>query len=230
MVFPESYDDLVLASDDDAIWNVTTLSGVPRELFRHCRKLVHLASEKEQSLKTKSTAFRLQRIIDIEHSIKAYTQGEFDAHGPHVRHDTIQHWYDYYHASNAWKYALLLYIFRVFKWDRTTTGQPAEAIALARLTLDSVKCCRTESNLQKQLLFPVFLAGAESTESSARGFIEQYCLHWYQKVRYRMFKDALVVLQQIWEKSDRDGEDTSAWWGSFVSSHDANPVDEFLFG
>lgn len=230
MVFPEAYDDLILSCDENASWNIFTLSGVPRELFRYCRELVQLASEKEQLAGMKYAIFDTARVLEVERCIKAYTQGEFNAQDLSVSGEDVQRWHDYYNASNAWKYALLLYICRVLEWDQTSDQPLAEVTSLARLILDSVKCCRSESPLQKQLLFPVFLAGSESADSYSREFVGQYCTHWYRECRYGMFKDALAVLQQLWLQKDRDSENVNVWWGSFIGSRHANPAAEFLFG
>lgn len=113
-----------------------------------------MASEKEQIIGLKYARFDPTRVSEIDRCIRAYSVGPNEYPGVADNAELVQHWHDICNAGNAWKYALLLYISRVFSWDRTTDSRLPEVTSLSRLVLDSVRCCRAESPLQKQLLFP----------------------------------------------------------------------------
>lgn len=211
------------------MWSIFTVSGVPRDLFQYCRELAQLASEKEQIAGLRYARFDTTRVLEIESCIRAYTEGESESPSIADSKELVQHWHDICNAGNAWKYALLLYISRVFKWDQSSDSHLPEITSLARLVLDSVRCCRPDSPLQKQLLFPVFLAGSECADEYSRAFVETYCEGWYQKIRYNMFREALDVLRQIWSRKDDELDEFGVWWGSFVGTRNSGgPM--FLFG
>lgn len=228
-VFPLSYYDSILAYDDDATWSIFTLSGVPRDLFKYCRELAQLASEREQIVGLRYARFDTDRVQEIDRSIRAYAVGPSEYPGVADSPELVQHWHDICNAGNAWKYALLLYISRVFSWDRTSDSRLPEVTSLSRLVLDSVRCCRSDSPLQKQLLFPVFLAGSECVDAYGQEFVKMYCEEWYRKCRYAMFREALIVLQQIWARRDQEIDRFGVWWGNFVGNRQTD-LPEFLFG
>lgn len=145
-----------MAYDDAATWSIFTLSGVPRDLFKYCRELAQLARERGQIVGLKYARFDLDRVLETERSIRTYAVGPAEYPGSANSSELVQHWHDICNAGNTWKYALLLYISRVFHWDRTDDGRLPEVTSLSMLVLDSARCCRTDSPLQKQLLFPVF--------------------------------------------------------------------------
>ncbi|KAK6366489.1 hypothetical protein LTS17_010574 [Exophiala oligosperma] len=229
-IFPASYYDLILSVDDNASWNIFTLSGVPPALFQYCRELTQLSSEKEQISNLRYAIFDNTRALELERCIREYTVGDFIlSRGTADRWESIQGWHDYYNASNAWKYALMLYISRVLKWDRKSDELLPEITTLSRLVLDSIRCCRLDSPLQKQLLFPVFLAGSESLDSYSREFVRDYCEQWYQKCRYNMFREVSALLETIWAQRDLSHDNFSVWWGSMLYTRNPN-APEFLFG
>lgn len=171
----------------------------------------------------------MRRVNEIEQHIKEYSEGEYNHLDAYVDEGMVQNWYDYHHASNTWKYALLLYICRVFKWDRTSSVPMAEILSLSRLLLDSARCCRPESNLRKQFLIPMFLAGSEANEYYSRNYVKEYCEGWYKMSRYNMFMEVADLLQEIWKQKDTQHNDFKIWWGSLIGTRQPN-VSEFLFG
>lgn len=227
-VFPTSYYDFVLSCDDSS-WNIFTISGVPRQLFQYFRELLQLASEKEQISGLKYATFDMNRVNELERYIQEYSEDGFNICDAYADEETVQNWYDYHHASNTWKYALPLYICRIFKWDRISSTPMAEILSLSRLLLDSARCCRSESNLQKQFLIPMFLAGSEATRAYSQRFVKDYCEGWYRKSRYSMFTEAADLLQQIWAQKDAQNNDFRIWGGSLIGTRQPN-VSEFLFG
>lgn len=188
-----------------------------------------MASEKEQIIGLKYARFDPTRVSEIDRCIRAYSVGPNEYPGVADNAELVQHWHDICNAGNAWKYALLLYISRVFSWDRTTDSRLPEVTSLSRLVLDSVRCCRAESPLQKQLLFPVLLAGSECVDAHGQEFVKIFCEEWYRKCRYSMFREALGLLRQIWARRDQEINPFGVWWGSFVGNRHTD-IPEFLFG
>ena len=181
----------------------------------------------------KYAKFDTTRVHELEQVIQEYTVGELGPHG--MTDDTteneekIHNWHDYRNACNAWKYAILLYLARVLKWDRVGRSRLPEATSLSRLILDSVRSCRPVSSLRKQLLFPLFLAGSESMDPYSRRFVKDYCEEWYRNSRYTMFMEALILLQDIWAQKDMKEDDYGVWWGGVIGNKP--PLGSgFLFG
>ncbi|KAL7811924.1 fungal-specific transcription factor domain-containing protein [Trichoderma gracile] len=228
-VFPPSYYDFVLSCNDDS-WNVFTISGVPRQLFPYFRELLQLAYEKEQISALRYATFDMSRVRELERYIQEYSDNGYEMLGACADEEAVQTAYDYHYASNTWKYALLLYICRVFNWDRTSNTPMAQVSSLSRQLLDSARCCRPESSLQKQFLIPIFLAGAEATGAYSRKFARDYCEGWYRESRYNMFMEAADLLEEIWkQKDDAQDEAWGIWWGSLIEPRRPN-ASEFLFG
>ncbi|OAA57626.1 hypothetical protein SPI_07285 [Niveomyces insectorum RCEF 264] len=172
---------------------------------------------------------------------------------------------DLYHCAEAWRYALLLYIERVFKWQdavwqaarearlrtqreqawvreeygepvppttRPTETEPLSGAAearplwqfLARRTLNHVASCRRSTFVQKQLMLPVFLAGAEVREESLRNDARDYCAWWGAKTRYNMFLTAGDLLEDVWQRDD------NVWWGDVFDQRAMKGETEYLLG
>lgn len=225
-VFLPTYYEAVLGNDH-ADRDIFALTGVPQELFRHMRELAELAGEKEQVARMKYAIFDTTRALELEELIRDYVICS-TSQLPESE-DPVQNWHDYYHTSNAWRYALLLYICRVLKWDRFSSDLVLEVSTLTRLILDSVRCCRPDSSLQKQLLLPVFLAGSEAMDVYSRSLVEQYCEAWYINCRYTMFKDTLALLQDVWARRDREANKFTVWWGPIVDEKQSDGSG-YLFG
>lgn len=155
---------------------------------------------------------------------------------------------DHYHCCEAFRYALLLYILRVFDHPApealTATVAPFHARLglLSRLTIDHVIAIREASPLRKQLLLALFLAGAETYSESHRQFIRDYCATWYGIYGYQMFPVAAEVLEDVWSTNDNMVTDGQCWywWGEALDrrrrhgtglSEDSEVRDlEFCFG
>ena len=237
-VFPTRYYDYVLACDDENdSWDMFSLSGVPKNLFSHLVELVQLANEKEKTAQMRWATFNMDRVFELEESILEYSHRDMKPPLTEASEEAIQHWHDCCSGVDAWKYALLLYIARVFKWERKSSIRPVGMSSLARLTLDNVRCCRNTSMVQKQLLLPVFLAGSESDDSYSRMYVQEYCEHWFHRCRYRMFRDASALMTEIWAARDGGNRDARAWWGSITDEKsretedaDSGRLQEYLLG
>lgn len=234
-IFSSQYYDFIVRCEVEDGWNMFSISGVPKELFHYLVEIVQLAHEKEQISKMRYAIFDTRRVFELEEKIAAYSQDNLPPDDTINDDEAIQHWHDCRHGVEAWKYALLLYISRVLKWTRTEDEEPPTVFSLARLTLDSVRSCRSTSMVQKQLLLPVFLAGAESKDAYARRFALDYCDEWSWKCRFHMFQDAATLLKEVWDAQDRQGDASTVWWGSVMEEEQRKAaytenVAEYLFG
>lgn len=173
--------------------------------------------------------FDLTPVVEAEQKITAWENDfgwpyeanqDISAEEAEKQHHNQQ---DRYHCSEAWRYALLIYIERVFN-KHPRRGPMAR---LVRATIDNVRCCRRTSQTQKQLLLPVLLAGSETTDEDMRDYVKEYCGHWGKKTRYNMFNSVPALLDEIWT--------TGKWWGAVIDGK-TNPsgqgqvATQFLFG
>lgn len=138
------------------------------------------------------------------------------------------------HLAEAWRFALLLYIQRVFKWDRRSHRRPPAALQLTCAIVEHTRNCRKTSQAQKQLLLPIFLAGAEARDQNMRDTVRSFCLWWGARSRYRMFYSVLTLLDEYWNLP-RHKSGNPTWWGSFldeksVAQDDTGRNIQFLFG
>ena len=136
---------------------------------------------------------------------------------------------DLHHCAEAWRYGLLIYVERVFKWNR---NGPVSSILgfLARKALNHVSACRRSTMVQKQLLLPVFLAGCETKDECLRQEARSYCAWWNDKTRYDMFLTATALLEEVWAN-----EEPLSWWGSIIDqktrfTSNGRTEKQYLFG
>ena len=223
-VFPATYYDYVLEHDRPECSNIFALTGVPKNLFQHMRELCQLANDKEEARQA-CQRMDLSRVLELEHRIRMFATEEFDPKSVPDSEDIVHSWYDYSHAASAWKYGLLLYVARVLKGDLDLGASANEISSLSRLILDDVRCCRADSQIRKQLVHPVFLAGPESMDVYSRTFVMQYFSEWLQALGYSMFREAVELLQATW--TQRDVGNSCAWWGDVTG--DQGRV-EYLLG
>lgn len=220
-------------------WTFYELSGCPEELFAWLVQLARFARENEMVESMEWATFNMTPVIRVENAIKKWRSPVFadkcsittldEENTESEDENDYQFQQDTYHCAEAWRYALLLYIERVFKWDRVS--DPSVTIGkYARSVLDHIRCCQRTSLIQKQLLLPVFLAGSETMDSDSREMVRNYCEWWTEKSRYKMFHTVSTLLEEIWQ----DPSYTS-WWGSAVdrkTKHRQSTEESmsFLFG
>lgn len=246
-VMPESYVSRLFA--DDAAESFYNVSGCPFELFRHMFRLARYAREFELAATMTCVTFRTDLVLEVERCIGEWSvEGYGDvcaavlldedtrariveegcAGGSGTVEEKANARQDLHHCAEAWRYALLLYVERVFKWDRT--GPPSPVLGLlARKTLNHVRSCRRSSMVQKQLLLPVFLAGCETKDSTLRELASDYCAWWAEKTRYDMFATTCLLLEEVWASKSE-----GAWWGSVVDDKGRIATEQspqqYLFG
>lgn len=181
--------------------------------------------------------FDMEHVLSVEKEIREWTDPEYGDIPDQLVSDTtgcdigdVAHYKeDLHHCAEAWRYGLLIYIGRVFKWQR---DQPAPSILgfLGRKTLNHVTSCRYSSMLQKQLLLPVFLAGCETSDEHLRQAARTYCSWWNERTRYDMFLTANTLLEEVWADEAAD-----SWWGSVIDQKSRSNVNsgegrQYLFG
>lgn len=222
----QSYLEHLALSQGQDEWSFYDLTGCPGDLFVHLAHLAELAKEREIAACMTWLRFDLSPVEKIEREIQNWRSPFYaDGYTPNLdslvespsdsdsEADSEEQFHsrqDRYHCAEAWRYALLIYIERVFRWDRECP-RPVMIKWLVRKTLDHVRCCRRTSQTQKQLLLPVFLAGSETSDLEMRRFTQEYCKWWANRSRYNMFNSASLLLDEIWER-----EDASSWWGSVI--------------
>ncbi|KAE8366377.1 fungal-specific transcription factor domain-containing protein [Aspergillus caelatus] len=240
-VFSQSYLDHLIHSEKKDRWSFYDLTGCPSDLVVIIFKLAELAHQSTIASTMKWLTFNLTPIVQIEEQLRSWTHSFFAAPSynqvspsvdegtgtPPLDEHTFHAHQDRHHCAEAWRHALLLYIERIFRWDRNRI-RPLSIPCLARLTLNHVRCCRRTSQTQKQLLLPVFLAGSETGDEEMRDLARGYCRWWGERSRYNMFHSVPVLLEDIW------GGDK--WWGGVVdektkgaSTAEGSNV-QFLFG
>ncbi|KAK1143722.1 hypothetical protein N8T08_006122 [Aspergillus melleus] len=149
-----------------------------------------------------------------------------DTNGAEECEESMHAQEDRHHCIEAWRHSLLLYIERIFKWDRTPSSRPSAIPRLLRITLDHVRCCRRTSQTQKQLLLPVFLAGSETSDDEMQQVVREYCQWWGERSRYNMFHSVPTLLEDVWGGNK--------WWGAVVDEKTRATGNgakvQFLFG
>jgi hypothetical protein len=244
-------------------WSFYELTGCPTELLTLLVRLAEMAHAKEMAESMDYLTFDAKSVLDIERQLLKWNSGhgegqrhlleqiicQEDHDGPESGNSTntptaegeIDGQEDYrrqlddYHCSEAWRYALLLYIQRVFRWDRGSHQRPIAILPLVCKIFEHSRNCRKTSQVQKQLLLPVFLAGAEARDQDLQDTVRAYCLWWGARSRYGMFYSVSSLLEEYWAlEPSKDGR--PRWWGSFLDAKSSSgkaddlAAMQFLFG
>ncbi|OAP60371.1 hypothetical protein AYL99_05373 [Fonsecaea erecta] len=224
-VLPYAYLETVLKTEGRQPWTFYQLNGCPRELFVPMTQLANLSGRKWS--KTVSVL-----VTEIEQSITRYSYPGRGLDCDSDDEETMHIERDRYHCCEGFRYALLIYILRVFRWPRTDCpGKLSARISfLSRVCLDHVAACRPDGFIQKQLLFAVFIAGSETRSITHRVLVEEYCRRWYERFGYQMYATVLNVMQTVWAK--QDAGDEAFWWGEELDARRAEEGDfvQFCFG
>lgn len=226
----------LLDRDEASMQTFYSVSGCPEFLFRRMIRLGSYAREYELVARMTCARFDLGPVLLLEKEIRQWSDLEYESPSNHQDFDSLHqdpgaddqaHYKeDLHHCAEAWRWGLLIYIVRVFRWER---NKPAPTILdfLARKTLNHVSSCRSTSMVQKQLLLPVFLAGCETTDEHLRQIAQSYCSWWNEWTRYDMFLTASALLEEIWKTGD-----SQVWWGSVIDEKNVSNHSnhQFLFG
>ncbi|KAK2865163.1 hypothetical protein FQN49_003848 [Arthroderma sp. PD_2] len=211
-VFPYTYPEAVLSHHSGRGWDYFGLCGCPPSLVKIVMRLARLSAEKRKSSSMQYVTFDTVVISEIEQSLESWH---------HVSPETawqseeyMQQDQDSMHCSEAWRNGLLLYIYRVFRWE-AGSSIPISISCRARAIADHVFACRDESMVSRQALLPLFFAGCEFRDRSLRKRIVGFCSVWDQRTRYHMFSSAIPLLEGVWAKQEAHGFD-NVWWGQVV--------------
>ncbi|OKL56438.1 hypothetical protein UA08_08160 [Talaromyces atroroseus] len=214
-------------------WSFFDLVGCPRELIVPLMQLANLAEENEKALSMRWTRFDLTLVDEIQNSITNWKNSNPDI-DEDLSEEAMHQQRDRWHCTEAWRYGLLIYITRVFRWNRETSV-PKKLATYARFILEHVQCCRRTSIVQKQAFLPLFFAGCETKDGFSRQSIRDYCQYWDIASGYNLFSSAASLLEEVWMGQDGLHGDR-AWWGSVIdkrqelrSSFGEAPM-QFCFG
>jgi hypothetical protein len=233
--------DLLQAYDESDGWSFITLNGCPTLFVAAMGRLAKLA-ETYTTSEDPDQSFDRAELSAILLAVKTFSpddaaaepmdldddddddDGE-DAEDP----DSMR---DRHHCVEAWRHAILLYALRVFhqhpqlhQHQHQQPHHPPRRQSLrrlrqikhhARVILDSARCIAPQKTFQKQVLLPVFLAGAEVGDAFNREFVARYCDHWRGASRFDQFRGAKELLEVIWEGWSPWTRDTY-WWGVKVA-------------
>lgn len=191
-------------------------------------RLGKYAHEFELASRMTCVAFDMGPVLEVEKAIKEWRATEYadpdvdfsqlpatldlprDCHASPV--ETAHYIQDLHYSAQSWRFALLVYIERVFKWRHSGVSTMRISL-LARKALDNALSCRRSVMVQKQLLLPVFLAACETEDETLREAARDYCSWWSDKTRYDMFITTLGLLEEVWTSAEND---TGSWWGSLI--------------
>ncbi|SLM34267.1 Zn(2)-C6 fungal-type DNA-binding domain [Lasallia pustulata] len=233
LTFSKSYLDTILACTKEDAHRFFNLTGCPADLVVCMAKLARLASAYEHSQGSEWTALRASRVDDLEATLTAWHNPFYVASGVSDVQEGLNPARDCYHCVEAWRHALILYIYQVLKRDAVMTS-PEVIPSYSRRILGHIHCIKQETVIQKQVLLPLFLAGCEATEKKLRKQAKDFCRVWSQRNGYRMFQDVGDLLEHVW-KDRQNSADGRYWWGHTVDQYNTteptNPMrSQFLFG
>ena len=218
------------------------VSGCPEELFKYMTRLGTYAREFELASHMTCVTFEMGPVLAVEKAIKGWKAPRCDDPDSDLtqsEHFSLlpEEWTtdpteaahcveDLYHCAQAWRFAMLLYIERVFKWRRNE-GSKVRMSMYARKTLNSVQACRKGHLIQKTVLLPVFLAACETDDENLKEEARDYCRWWGGKTRYDMFITTLALLEEVWAASGNP----ESWWGSLIDQKSAlGSSTQYLLG
>jgi hypothetical protein len=195
-------------------------------------QLTSLAEENEKASSMRWTSFDLTFVNEIQTSIINWRNPSLEI-DDNVSEEQMQQQRDRWNCTEAWRYGLLIYITRVFRWSRNMN--PPSSLALyARLILEHVNSCRQSTIVQKQAFLPLFFAGCETSDQFSRQSIRDYCRYWDKNCGYNLFNCAASLLEDVWAEQDESPSD-GAWWGSVIDKkqqpyHSQVVPIQFCFG
>ncbi|KAL2831396.1 fungal-specific transcription factor domain-containing protein [Aspergillus cavernicola] len=233
-ILSNSYLDHLVRCERADQWSFYDLTGCPGDLVVHLFQLAELSKQNEIATSMTWLTFDPTQMKQIERQIRHWNSAAFaspclsdykdptdldlnevDESGD--EEEAMHAQQDRYHCAEAWRYALLIYIERVLKWDRGSPRSKA-LTRLVRTMLNHVRCCRRTSQTQKQLLLPMFLAGSETRDGDMRDFVITYSL-----------------LKEVWAEDDSSDSGQRQWWGTVVDRRTGPEVPgqipaQFLLG
>jgi hypothetical protein len=213
---PFTYFEAVLQWESSQFWTFFDLIGCPRELLVPLMQFAHLAGQSG----SKGNARKAMRAIvaEIETNLHSYRSPvDQEALLDNAGEESLQQARDRYHCCEAIRHSLMIYALRVFPEDKADLAQTRARLRyLSRISLDHVASIRASSDTLKQLLLPIFLAGAETNMERHKDFIREYCKRWFEVFGYHMFPSVMEILEEVWASREVLGDDQ--WWGDVIDS------------
>ncbi|KAM5462993.1 hypothetical protein MferCBS49748_006220 [Microsporum ferrugineum] len=211
-VFPYAYPQTVLSKHDGQEWDYFGLCGCPPSLVHLVMQLARLCAEKRKSSSMRYVTFDTTAALEIEQSLECWYH--ISPETAFQSEESMQQDQDSMHCSEAWRNGLLLYIYRVFRWE-PGSSVPLAILFRARVITDHVFACRDQSMVSRQALLPLFFAGCELRDRSLRRKIVEFCSIWDTRTQYHMFSNAIPLLEEVWAEQDAKGFE-NVWWGQIV--------------
>lgn len=108
---------------------------------------------------------------------------------------------DMLHINEAFRYSALLYMQRLAKPSMASSASDMQSIvaqSLHHITQISVQSC-----MNKFLLWPLFITGAECINKTHRSLIQERCIKIYRESGFFNNLCALEVLRRVWMQKDQ---------------------------
>lgn len=190
-------------------------------------ELSDLVAEYEKTREMRWSKFNPSRVVAIQQFLRGWSDERFaNIEEQDVDEEEMQLKRDGYNCTEAWRNAILIYILRIFK-NEDFPRSPHAMSYRSRVTLDCVRSCRKSTNVQKQLLLPVFLAACEASSPDAKVWAKEYCTFWNDKSAYGMFGSVMSLLETIWARQTIEGKD-KMWWGQVIDDRCSSMVQCLL--
>lgn len=208
-------------------WTWFDLVGCPLPLVGCLMELSALVAEYEKIRGMQWTKFDTSRVVAIQQFLRGWSDERFaNIEEQDVDEEEMQLKRDGHMCTEAWRNAILIYIVRIF--DREDLPRSPHAMSYrSRVTLDCIRSCRKTTNVQKQLLMPVFLAACESTSADAKAWAKEYCTFWNEKSAYGQFGSVVSLLETVWARQTIEGKD-KMWWGQVIDDKCSSTVQCLL--
>jgi hypothetical protein len=211
-----AYLEAIIRHGRDDGWDYFKLTGCREDYIIAMIKLAKLAMQNEKAEEMEWLVFDATGVDQVEKILRecpnippTYAEAEDE--------EALEEAQDRYHCEEGWRTGLLLYIARVFRWERTGPV-PGTVRYLSRVILDHARSIRRTSTIQKQLLLPVFLAAAETQSEDYREFAREYCKWWTKACGFKMFADVSLYLDDIWKEQVTPG----VWWATIIDRRRAD--------
>ncbi|PYH97625.1 hypothetical protein BO71DRAFT_416942 [Aspergillus ellipticus CBS 707.79] len=211
-VFPHAYFEALLSKYTGKEWDFFGLCGCPLNLVKVVMRLARLSAEKRRSSFMQYIIFDTPVVSEIEQSLESWHHVSPPA--AFQDEESMQKDLDNMHCSEAWRNGLLLYLYRVFRWE-PGCRVPMHVIYRARVIKDHVVACREEHMISRQALLPLFFAACELQDPSSRKQILKLCSTWNDRTRYYMFGTTIPLLQEVWAEQSAKGFE-NVWWGQII--------------
>ncbi|OOF99639.1 hypothetical protein ASPCADRAFT_138322 [Aspergillus carbonarius ITEM 5010] len=211
-VFPSAFFEAAVSNQNDREWDYFSLCGCPLSLVKIVMQLARLGAEKRKASLMQYVTFDTTVVSKLEQSLESWQYVLPDT--AFQDEESLQQDLDSMHCSEAWRNGLLIYIYRVFQWDRGSSI-PMRILCRARVIMDHVIACRDGNMVSRQALLPLFFAGCELRDLSSRRRILRLCSVWSERTRYHMFSTTIPLLKEVWAEQETKGFE-NVWWGQIV--------------